>query len=90
MNRYQRFVRWCQRPSMIKVKGFIDWCREPSRIIDTRAHFWSRLSDRSKDDYLIAYSILLLVVTGLINWNIYSWFALLAIMLLISVWYLRK
>lgn len=75
MNIYQRFIRWCQRPSMINV---------------TRARFFSRLSKMDKDDYLTAFSVLLLLFTGLIDWNVYSWLVLLGIVLLILGWYFRK
>jgi len=44
----------------------------------------------SKDKIVTAISIILLLFTAMINWNIYSWLILIAIILILSAWYLKK
>ena len=75
---------------MNSIKRFVDWCREPSRIKISHVRLFSIFRDRDKDDYLIVFSVLTLLFVGLIDWNVYSWLVLLATMILISGWYLRK
>jgi len=43
-----------------------------------------------KDQILTAVSIVMLLFTALINWTIYSWLILVAVIILIFVWYFRK
>jgi len=73
--------------TMSHVKRFLNWCREPSRIKVSNVKRFSILRDLDKNDYLIAYSVLILLFVSLINWNLYSWLFLVAIMLLIVEWY---
>ncbi len=44
----------------------------------------------SKDSLLITMSIVILFLTALIDWNIYSWLILLGIILVLFGWYIRK
>jgi len=44
----------------------------------------------SKDKIVTAISIILLLFTAMINWNIYSWLILIAIILILSAWYFKK
>jgi len=44
----------------------------------------------NKDKILTAISIILLLFTALINWTIYSWLILVAVIILLFVWYFRK
>ncbi len=43
-----------------------------------------------KDDALTAAAIMVLLLTALVEWNIYSWLVLAAIILLLMAWYLKK
>jgi hypothetical protein len=44
----------------------------------------------SKDDILTTVAILLLFITAMITFTIYSWLVLVAIMLLLIAWYYRS
>jgi len=44
----------------------------------------------NKDQILTAISIVMLLFTALINWTIYSWLILIAVIILIFAWYFRK
>ena len=43
-----------------------------------------------RDDLLSSLSVVLLLFTALIDWNIYSWLIFVAIASIIVGWYLRK
>jgi len=43
-----------------------------------------------KDKVLTTISIILLLFTAMINWNIYSWLILVAIIIILFVWYSKK
>lgn len=45
--------------------------------------------ETQKDKILTTISIIILFVTSLINWTIYSWLILVAIILIILAWYFR-
>ncbi len=44
----------------------------------------------SKDDILTAIAILILFITAMITFTIYSWLVLVAIILLLTAWYYRS
>jgi len=44
----------------------------------------------TKDKILTAISIILLLFTAMINWNIYSWLILVAIIMILAGWYFKK
>jgi hypothetical protein len=44
----------------------------------------------TKDQIVTAVAITLLLFTSLINWNIYSWLILVAVILLLLAWYSKK
>jgi hypothetical protein len=44
----------------------------------------------NKDKILNAIAIIMLLFTALINWTIYSWLILVAVIILLFVWYFRK
>jgi len=44
----------------------------------------------TKDQILIAISTVILLFTAMINWNIYSWLTLLAIIVILIAWYFKK
>jgi len=44
----------------------------------------------TKDQILIAISTVILLFTAMINWNIYSWLTLLAIIVMLIAWYFKK
>ncbi|MEM1546150.1 MAG: hypothetical protein QXY40_09870 [Candidatus Methanomethylicia archaeon] len=44
----------------------------------------------SKNQILTSVSIIILLFTAIINWNIYSWLILIAIILILIAWYLQK
>ncbi|MDD3264194.1 MAG: hypothetical protein PHT94_04855 [Candidatus Nanoarchaeia archaeon] len=46
--------------------------------------------ETQKDKILTIISIVILFVTSLINWTIYSWLILVAIILIILAWYFRN
>ncbi|MBI2443572.1 MAG: hypothetical protein HYV40_06755 [Candidatus Levybacteria bacterium] len=44
----------------------------------------------SRDQALVLFAILVLFLTLFINWTDYSWLILLAIILLLFAWYIKK
>lgn len=44
----------------------------------------------TRDQILTAISIIILLFTAMINWNIYSWLILVAIILILIAWYFKK
>lgn len=44
----------------------------------------------TKDNIVTAISITILLFTAMINWNIYSWLILVAIILILFAWYFKK
>jgi hypothetical protein len=44
----------------------------------------------SKDEALTAASIIILLFSAMISWNLYSWLVLAAIIILLYAWYLKK
>lgn len=43
-----------------------------------------------KDDLLSSFAVILLLFTALVDWNIYSWLILVAVVMILMGWYLRK
>jgi len=43
-----------------------------------------------KEDILTAASIIILLFTSMINWNIYSWLILVVIIFIFLGWYFRR
>lgn len=43
-----------------------------------------------KDKVLTTFSIVLLLFTAMINWNIYSWLILVAVIIILFAWYFKK
>ena len=46
-----------------------------------------KMKKTDKNQVLTAISIILLLFTAVINWNIYSWLILVAIILFLVAWY---
>ena len=44
----------------------------------------------TKDQALIAVSIIILLFSAMTNWNVYSWLILLAIVIILMAWYSKK
>jgi uncharacterized protein (DUF58 family) len=44
----------------------------------------------NKEEALATISIVILLFSAMINWNIYSWLILLAIILILVAWYYKK
>ena len=44
----------------------------------------------NKDEILTTIAAILLLFTALIDWDIYSWFILVGIVIIIFAWYIRK
>lgn len=44
----------------------------------------------TKDQILTAASVILLLFTAMINWNVYSWLILVAVILILTAWYFKK
>jgi len=44
----------------------------------------------TRDEILFSVAILILLLTAMINWNIYSWLILLGIVVFLLAWYFRK
>jgi len=44
----------------------------------------------TKDQILTSISIIILLFTAMINWNIYSWLILVAIIIILIAWYFKK
>ncbi len=43
-----------------------------------------------KDETLTAISVIILLFSAMVEWNVYSWFVLAAMILILFAWYLRK
>jgi hypothetical protein len=43
-----------------------------------------------KDDIISSFAVILLLFTALIDWTVYSWLILVAIIMILTGWYLRK
>lgn len=43
-----------------------------------------------KEDIISSFVVILLLFTALIDWNVYSWLILVAIIMILTGWYLRK
>lgn len=44
----------------------------------------------NKDDILTSIAVAILLFTAMINWDIYSWLVLLAVIVILAAWYFRK
>jgi len=44
----------------------------------------------TKDQALTAASVVILLFSAMVNWNIYSWLILVAIILILIAWYFKK
>jgi uncharacterized protein (DUF58 family) len=44
----------------------------------------------NKDEILTSVAVVILLFTAMINWNIYSWLLLLAIIVILAAWYFKK
>lgn len=44
----------------------------------------------NKGEILTSIAVVILLFTAMINWNIYSWLVLLAIIVILAAWYFRK
>lgn len=44
----------------------------------------------NKDEILTSVAVVILLFTVMINWNIYSWLVLLAIIVILTAWYFRS
>jgi len=44
----------------------------------------------TKDQILTSISIIILLFTAMINWNVYSWLILVAIIIILIAWYFKK
>lgn len=44
----------------------------------------------NRDKILTSVAIAILLFTAMINWNIYSWLVLLAMIVILAAWYSRK
>ena len=43
-----------------------------------------------KDEILTVIAAVILLITALIDWNVYSWLILVGIVIILSAWYFRK
>lgn len=43
-----------------------------------------------KDQIVVIISVIILLFTAMINWNIYSWLILVAISLIVIAWYIKS
>ena len=48
------------------------------------------MSKLTKDQVLTAISVIILLFSAMINWNIYSWLVLIAIIFILMAWYFKK
>ena len=48
------------------------------------------MSKLTKDQILTAISVIILLFSAMINWNIYSWLVLIAIIFILMAWYFKK
>jgi len=44
----------------------------------------------TKDQVLTAIAIIILLFSTMINWNVYSWLILVAIIFILAAWYFKK
>jgi len=44
----------------------------------------------TKDEILTAISVVILLFTAMVNWNLYSWLILLATITVLFAWYFRS
>jgi Flp pilus assembly protein TadB len=44
----------------------------------------------SKDQALTAVAVIILLFSAMIDWSVYSWLVLLAVILILAAWYLKK
>lgn len=44
----------------------------------------------TKDQIVMIISIIILLLTAMINWNIYSWLILAAIIMIVAAWYIKS
>lgn len=44
----------------------------------------------NKDEVLTTISVILLLFSAMITWNIYSWLILVAVILILLAWYFKK
>lgn len=44
----------------------------------------------TKDQILTSISIIILLFTAMINWNVYSWLILIAIIIILIAWFFKK
>jgi hypothetical protein len=44
----------------------------------------------TKDQIVVIISVIILLFTAMINWNIYSWLILVAISLIVIAWYIKS
>ncbi|MDD5317721.1 MAG: hypothetical protein PHF51_03220 [Candidatus ainarchaeum sp.] len=47
------------------------------------------MAEPGKDDALAAAAVMILLATALIEWNVYSWLILAAVILMLAAWYFR-
>lgn len=48
------------------------------------------MQNMEKEQILTAISVMLLLFTAMINWNVYSWLILVAMILILMAWYYKK
>jgi len=48
------------------------------------------MKKQDKEKVLTAISVVILLFTALINWNIYSWLIFASIALILGAWYFKK
>ena len=44
----------------------------------------------TKDQVVVMISVIILLFTAMINWNIYSWLILVAIIMIVTAWYIKN
>lgn len=50
-------------------------------------HMFVSVAEMSKDQILTTASIVMLLFTALLDWNVYSWLILVAIIFVLMAWY---
>ena len=50
-------------------------------------HMFVSVAEMSKDQILTTASIVMLLFTALLSWNVYSWLILVAIIFVLMAWY---
>ncbi|MFH1225511.1 MAG: hypothetical protein V1676_06945 [Candidatus Diapherotrites archaeon] len=48
------------------------------------------MANFTKDHILTTAAVVLLLFTAMIDWNIYSWLILVAVIAILAAWYFRK